>query len=103
MTSSRVDLRGAFSIATVAFSHPFTLPEGQKCPPGIYEIETEEEPRDGSPVSWRRPATTIRLGGHAQGGRGILPVNLVWLREALAADRKKGLPENDVGELHDVS
>lgn len=74
--------------STVSFGHPFSMGGGGPWPPGLYEVEVDEEPVGtgiGHPA-WRRVATIIHVPGERPGERQALRVEPTDLAGALAAD-----------------
>jgi len=75
---------------TVVFSRPFVLNEADgEQPPGIYTVETEEEPLDVMSISAYRRVSTVmyRCNLHAFGGFVRFdPIDPAELDAALARD-----------------
>lgn len=74
--------------STVSFGHPFTLEGAGPWPPGLYELEVDEEPlaMAGMQRGWRRVATILHVPGPGPGERQALRVDPAALAAALAAD-----------------
>ena len=75
---------------TVVFSRPFILNEGQgEQPPGIYTVETEEEPLDVMTSSAYRRIATVMTRYDVLGSGGLIrfvTINPAELEAALARD-----------------
>ncbi len=79
------------TIGEVTFTRRFRLPEMDRdYPPGVYQIEIDEEPLDAmSALAYRRTETRIRL--NRAGATEHLPVSPKNLRAALIDDAERGL------------
>jgi len=76
--------------SSVQFQHPFRL-EGiaHLLLPGVYEIETVEEPLDSlTSVAYRRVSTTIALPGPTALSRQLAGIDPADLAAALARDEE---------------
>ena len=75
---------------TVVFARPFVLNEGQgEQPPGIYTVETEEEPLDVMAISAYRRVATVMTRYDVLGSSGVIrfvTINPAELEAALARD-----------------
>jgi len=75
---------------TVVFARPFVLDEGQgEQPPGIYTVETEEEPLDVMTISAYRRISTVMTRYDVLGSSGVMrfvTINPAELEAALARD-----------------
>jgi hypothetical protein len=80
---------------TVVFARPFVLNEGYgEQPPGIYTIETEEEPLDVMTISAYRRVSTVMTRYDALGSGGVIrfvTINPAELEAALARDAEPRL------------
>jgi hypothetical protein len=78
------------STKTVVFARPFVLNEGQgEQPPGIYTVETEEEPLDVMTVTAYRRISTVMTRYELLGTSGLMRfvmINPAELEAALARD-----------------
>ena len=75
---------------TVVFARPFVLNEGQgEQPPGVYTVETEEEPLDVMTISAYRRISTVMTRYDVLGSSGVMrfvTINPAELEAALARD-----------------